>query len=106
MIFCRGAQHSWSTNINFFDQCVTVVGAGKCVFEWIKIDHQQIDTLNLFLLHGIKVVIKIAPCQQAPMNFGMKCLHAPAHDFWKAGYVCYVNHIDASVTKCTRGAAG
>ena len=105
MVFGCRTQHRRPANINFFDQCIAVLGAGQRCFKRIEIDHQQINGFDILLCHRSQMVVKITPGEQAAMNFWMQRFDAPAHNFRKASDVCHIGHINAGITQRAGGAA-
>jgi len=80
------------------------VGTADGLFEWIKIDDQQVDWLDVMLAHDL--VVGAAPAQQPAMNNRVQGLDPPAHDLRKPGSGRHLNGVDSGRGELPAGAAG
>jgi hypothetical protein len=105
MIFCRGAHHRRTADIDIVDRLlIGAVGPADRGGKGIQIDRQQVDGFDVVLAHHR--LIESAPAQQAAVNLRMKCFHAAAHDFREAGVLGDFFDRNAVARQQFGGAAG
>ena len=107
MIFGGGTQHGGTTDINVLDGLFKgTIGFGDSGFEWIEIDHEDVNGADRMLLHVGNVLEVAATAQQSTVDFGMQRLDPPVQNFWRTGIGCHIGDGEAGVPQDLRGAAG
>ena len=104
-VFCGRAQHRRAADVDVLDGVFErAVGLGNGGFEWIEIEHQQIDGGNAVLCHH--GVIGAATAQQAAVNFRVQGFHPAVHDLWEPGMGRHLGDRQAGLLQRLEGAAG
>ena len=107
VIFGGGTQHGRTTDINVLDGLFKgAIGFGDGGFEWIEIDHEDVNGADRMLLHLGNVLEVAATAQQSTVDFGMQRLDPPVQNFWRTGVGCDIGDGEAGVPQDLRGAAG
>ena len=105
MVFCGGAQHGRSADVDVLDGVVVAaVGLGDGGRERIQIHHQQIDGFDAVL--GTDRVIGAGTREQAAVDFRMQGFHPSVHDFRKAGDSADIGDGQTGVAQGLGGTAG
>ena len=93
MVFCRTAEHGWSTNINLLN-CLLQGNPrfGNRILEWVEVNDYQIDHLDLMLCGGSLVLIVIPKAKKTSMDFGVKSFDTTIHHFGKTRMVADVGN--------------
>ena len=107
VVLRRAAQHGGSADIDVFDRFPSRHAvAGNCLFESVKIHHDEInggDTVR----GGLRDVLrKITTKEQTAVDQGMQCLHPPVEHLGKSGVCGNVGHGKAGLAQRRRRAAG
>src|SRR5690606_37639769 len=96
VVFGSSAQHGGATNINVLYRIgkgATRLGNGFT--ERVKVDDQQIDTVNAVLFHSLQVFGAVATGQQATVNFWMQCFDTAIQNFWRTGVLGHFGNSQA-----------
>ena len=92
MIFSRRAQHRGATDVNIFHRVrIFNTRLENGFFKRIKVDHDQVNKVNLILLGRLQVAIQIPTSQEAAVNIRMESLDTTIHHLWKTSHIIYSN---------------
>ncbi len=84
MVLRGRAQHRGPANINVFNRVRVAAARARDRFgERIEVHDQQVDWLDLLLLHH--GIVDSAPSEQAAVNLRMQGLHPAVHDLGEPG---------------------
>ena len=106
-VLCRRAQHRGTADIDIFDELFrSESGFGRSGLKGIKIHDHKIDRRDAVFRRLLLVFRKVAPVEQAAMNFWMKRLDAAAKHFRPAGKFRNVFYDDSGIPQQFGSAAG
>ena len=107
VVFGGGADHGGAADVDVFDGFFEGgVGFGDGGFKGVEVDDDQVDGLDVVLLHGGEVGGVVAEGEKAAVDEGMEGFDAAVHHFGEAGEVGDVFHGDPGVAEGFGGAAG
>ena len=107
MVLCGGADHRRATDVDVLDHLgVADAGASRGALEWIEVDADELDELDVLLLRLSQVVGVVAHREEAGVELRVERLDPAVHDLGKPGEVIDRAHVDARRTELLGGAAG
>ena len=105
MILGGGADHRGPADIDILDGVFkAAIGIGDCLLKRVQVDDDQIDRLDLVLLHHR--VIDSTPAEYAAMHLWVQGLDSSRHHFRKAGVIGDLGYRYALLGDQFGGAAG
>jgi len=106
MIAASTVDHGRPAYVDILNTCVVVRAFGNSRLEWIKVDHQEIDRLDIVCLHRDCVFRIVTDSKQSAMDGRVQRLDATIHHFGKSREFGHVTHLQARIRKGLGGAAG
>jgi len=94
---CR-ADHGRATDVDVLDAILERGAFLGRDLEWIKIHHQQIDRLDVVLLHRRDMLFVTADRQQPTMYLRVKRLDPAVHHLGRAGKFGNIDDLEAGIT--------
>ena len=85
MVLGRSADHRRAANVDVLDDR-GIAGAGTAdLLERIEVGNDEVDRLDVMVVHGFRVLGIVADAEQRAMHRRMQGLDAAVHDLGKAG---------------------
>ncbi len=105
VILRGGPQHRRTADVDVLDGLlVAAVRPRDRLREWVEVDDEQIDRLNVMPRHH--GIIDSAAAQQSAVNLRMQRLDAAIHDLGKSRVARYLADWKAALREQARGASG
>ena len=106
MVLGRRADHRRPADVDILDAIRVARALRDRGFEWIQIDHQDIDGGDPMRRHRRGMRLVVADREQAAMHLGVQRLDAAVHHLREAGELGNVDDFQPGIGERLSGAAG
>ena len=83
--FCAGANHGRSTDVDLLNNRVALGATGNCLHEWVKVDHNQLESLDVEFSQLLLVLNQTKVGQQSGVHLWVQSLDAAVEALGETG---------------------